>query len=129
MYTYFFKETDRNGYITTYSCHHPRWIRGIPKGQLMRLFRNCTGLDEFNNQAEVLIERYVAKGYKERKLRDIKLQVLALDRKELLKDKSKKDGDFGTVFLTNYSSHYKQFEQIVKKYWPILFRDTTGLLV
>lgn len=33
----FFKETDRNSYIPTAICHHPKWLGGIPKGQLMRV--------------------------------------------------------------------------------------------
>lgn len=37
----FCKNTDRNGYIPTNSCRHPQWIGNIPKGQLMRIYRNC----------------------------------------------------------------------------------------
>lgn len=28
----FFKEVDKNGYISTRSCHHPGWIKSIPRG-------------------------------------------------------------------------------------------------
>lgn len=30
----YFKDVDRNGYVFTRSCYHPRWIGAIPKGQL-----------------------------------------------------------------------------------------------
>lgn len=36
----FFKVTDRNGYIPTSSCHHPKWKCNIPKGQRLRIHRN-----------------------------------------------------------------------------------------
>ena len=52
----FFKKTDRNGYISTSSCHHPQWIGNIPKGQLLRVRRNCRRLEDFDIQAEVLKE-------------------------------------------------------------------------
>lgn len=30
----FFKDVDRNGYISTRSCYHPGWIKAIPKGTI-----------------------------------------------------------------------------------------------
>lgn len=33
----FFKKADHNGYIPTNSCHHPKWVGNVPKGQLMRI--------------------------------------------------------------------------------------------
>uniref|UniRef100_A0A8C5LZ93 Reverse transcriptase domain-containing protein n=1 Tax=Leptobrachium leishanense TaxID=445787 RepID=A0A8C5LZ93_9ANUR len=33
----FFKEVDTNTYINTTSCHNPSWLKGVPKGQFMRL--------------------------------------------------------------------------------------------
>lgn len=59
----FFKVTDRNGYIPTSSCHHPRWKANIPKGQLLRLRRNCNSAEDFKIQADVIIDRFKEKGY------------------------------------------------------------------
>lgn len=64
----FFKETDRNGYIPSSSCHHPRWKGNVPKGQLMRLRRNCDLTADFNKQADVLIQRFQEKGKKDMQL-------------------------------------------------------------
>lgn len=50
----FFKSTDRNRYIPTDSCHHPNWLKAIPKGQFQRIRRNCFHLEDFQSQANIL---------------------------------------------------------------------------
>ncbi|KAM8967064.1 collagen alpha-6(VI) chain [Pelodytes ibericus] len=47
----YFKPSDGNGYIDYSSCHHPSWLNNIPKGQMMRLKRNCTSDGEFLGQS------------------------------------------------------------------------------
>lgn len=37
----FYKQIDRNEYVFTSSCHHPKWIGNIPKGQMMRICKIC----------------------------------------------------------------------------------------
>lgn len=56
----FFKETDRNSYIPTSSCHHQRPVYSTPN---TRLRRNCHADSDFFEQAEKLIERFLDKGY------------------------------------------------------------------
>lgn len=58
----FFKGTDRNGYIPTASCPHPKWLGAIPKGQLMRIRRNCAKTEDYVKQSELLINRFKEKG-------------------------------------------------------------------
>lgn len=36
----YFKETDRNSYISITSCHYKPWIANISRGQYMRIRRN-----------------------------------------------------------------------------------------
>lgn len=59
----FFKPTDRNSYLPTQSGHHPLWLKNSPKGQIVRVKRNCSQTDDFNSQSKVLTERFKAKGY------------------------------------------------------------------
>lgn len=54
----FFKETDRNSCIPTASCHHPKWLGGIPKGQLMRVRRNYDSLGEYMTQSDVVVANF-----------------------------------------------------------------------
>lgn len=40
----YLKPMYRNSYLSIRSGHHPAWIRNIPKGQMLRVRRNCTEL-------------------------------------------------------------------------------------
>lgn len=77
----------------------------------MWIRRNYKDLKEFNNQAAMLIERFIAKSFRADMLRDIKKDIEILDREVLLKDKPKKEADFGSVFITDYSKQSKQFKE------------------
>lgn len=68
-----FKETDRNRYIPTASCHHPKWIKAILKGQLMRLRRNCDNDDDFEIKDNMIMDSFREKGNENRL--EIKLRV------------------------------------------------------
>lgn len=59
----YLKPTDRNSYLSIRSGHHPAWIRNIPKGQMLRVRRNCTELEDCFEQAETLKEKFIQKGY------------------------------------------------------------------
>lgn len=46
-----------NSYLHDGSCHHPTWKRNIPKGQFLRLQRNCTRDTDYIVQSKVLFEK------------------------------------------------------------------------
>lgn len=120
----FFKETDRNGYIPNSSCHHPRWKGNIPKGQLMRLRRNCDLIADFDKQADMLIQRFQEKGYAANTLAKLKSDVMKMDRKTLLNNTRKRRNEQGEIlFITGYNNQYKDVERIIHRYWPILQED------
>lgn len=54
-------------------------------------------------------------------------QVLNMDRQCLLEDKLKRSSEIrnNVAFLTDFNRDYKSFEQIVRRYWPILLREKT----
>lgn len=117
----FFKGTDRNGYIPISSCHHPRWKVNIPKGQLLRLRRNCDSAEDFLTQADTNIERFKKKGYSPQALAKLKEKMSKVDQKNLLVQKNKAtNSQQNMAFITGFNTQYKEFEFIFKKYWPIL---------
>lgn len=121
----FFKETDRTGYIPTASCHHPKWLGAIPKGQLMHIPWNCTNLNDYVQQSELVVNRFKEKGNHNDLLVPIQAQVTNMDRQCLLRDKLKKSNNHMNkiAFLTNFNRDYRSLEHIVRRYWPILLRD------
>lgn len=58
----FFKPTNHNGYMPTSSCHHPKLKGNIPKGQLMKLRRNCCILRDFEMQADTMLKEIWGEG-------------------------------------------------------------------
>lgn len=91
----------------------------------MRLHWNCTDKEEFNNQADLIIDRFKSKGYKDPPLQEIKYKVQNMERVDLLKDKTQKRNDHAMIFLTIYNSNYKDFEKVVCKHWHVLLRGNT----
>lgn len=120
----YFKNTDRNSYIPTDSCHHEAWLRSVPKSQLIRLKRNCSDHEEFLAQADVLIGRFLEKGYSEVSLKTTLDEVATLDRRTLLNHKvPNMDRAPSVPFITTYSLQHRNVARLVKKYWHVLQND------
>lgn len=122
----FFKLTYRNGYIPLDSCHHPSWLSAVPKGQFLRLRRNCTDLVEFHREAEILRSRFLAKGYDSGSLDLTIKEVGTRDRQTLLCERPPTMNireDFGLAFLTTFSSQHWAIKRIIKKHWPLIRND------
>ncbi|XP_075207802.1 uncharacterized protein LOC142312700 [Anomaloglossus baeobatrachus] len=63
----FRKPTSTNSFLH-YSSFHPEHLRrGIPKGQFLRLRRNCSNNVEFCEQSKELTRRFQARGYPKKK--------------------------------------------------------------
>lgn len=119
----YFKNTDRNGYIPVRSCHHPRWKMAIPKGQFMRIKRNCTIHQDYMEQTDVLVQTFKDKGYSHDLLLKVREQVGNMDRNALLATKKKEEKDYNVNFITGFNKQFKYLEQSIKKYWPILQKN------
>lgn len=116
----FFKSTDRNGYILVISCHHPKWKENVPKGQLMRLRRNCHNVKDFNVQ----MNKFIDKGYQEETLTKLKVEIMNMDRNSLLVKRNRSnDSQTDVAFITGFNNQYRSIERIIRKYWPILKSD------
>ncbi|XP_053571161.1 oxidative stress-induced growth inhibitor 2 isoform X2 [Bombina bombina] len=126
----------RNTILRADSCHAPHTQRGIPKGQYLRLRRNCSSLKLYIKQAEELTKRLVARGYKRSLLLKVKSQVMRMDRSLLLNSKTanstpnshNKDITRSTpkediCFVTSYSNQFYTITRIIKKYLPVLNGD------
>lgn len=79
-----FKEVSRNSYLPITSCHHKPWLFNIPKGQLVRIRRNCTKDADFNTQANLIGQRFVTKGYEEAQIRRHIQSIQTMDRKQMI---------------------------------------------
>lgn len=86
-----FKNVDRNSYLPLESCHHRNCLYNIPKGQLMRLRRNCTNKSDFLAQAENMGHRFIKKGYDNQFVKRKITEVAEMNRNEFIKDRKKQE--------------------------------------
>lgn len=63
----------------------------IPKGQLIRLRRNCTTKTDYEQQADFIGERFIDKGYQRSFLQQKIEEVGNIERENLLKNKEKEE--------------------------------------
>lgn len=80
----YFKETDRNSFIPLTSCYHKSWLAAVPKAQFQRIRQNCAEISEFYQQALVLKQRFLNKGYQEYEIDETIANVAARDRRDML---------------------------------------------
>ena len=119
-----FKNVDMNSYLSTDSCHFKPWLFNIPKGQLVRLRRNCTYESDYSLQADMIGLRFKEKGYEESWIKGQIDTVKKLDRKEMLQDKPKKcQQQTAPVLILDYNSQYKDVAKLIGRHWHILKGD------
>uniref|UniRef100_A0A8C5MP74 Reverse transcriptase domain-containing protein n=1 Tax=Leptobrachium leishanense TaxID=445787 RepID=A0A8C5MP74_9ANUR len=120
----FFKPVDCNNFIDKTSCHLDKWLEGVPKSQILRLRRNCTDINIFDEQTERLQEAFKEKGYDPDTLEETRKEIRKRDRTDLLKYKTRSDTQKPQLpIIYTYNQQNKAIRKIISKYWPILRQD------
>lgn len=121
----YFKPTDRNSYLTINSGHHPTWICNIPKGQILRVRRNCTELEDYHTQVKILRDKFIQKGYQEKMLSKTIQEIANTPRDHCFGKKQPvaMSDQHQMRFITGFHFQFKDVEAIFKKHWHILSRD------
>lgn len=94
-----FKDTDRNSYIPTTRGHHPKWLAGIPKGQLMCIERSYDLKEDYEEQSKILIDSQ-KKDMNNNIYKKSNKPWIIWSREELLSHKHKKNEEFDSVDST-----------------------------
>uniref|UniRef100_A0A8C5PEB8 Reverse transcriptase domain-containing protein n=1 Tax=Leptobrachium leishanense TaxID=445787 RepID=A0A8C5PEB8_9ANUR len=111
----FFKEVDTNTYIDYTSCHHSTWLKGVPKGQFVRLRRNCTDTETFKEQANTLKKDFVEKGYRATDLDEAISSIMHKDRGDLLKYKPRTQEDGEEIrFICDFNSKANNIKKFLR---------------
>ena len=119
-----FKSVDSNSYLSLNSCHHKSWLLNIPKGQLVRIKRNCTNNTDFLTQAEFIGARFKNKGYSDNFIDEQIQSVAGLDRNTMLQGNIKKQRDMmAPAIILDYNIQHKDVEKLIKRHWHILKED------
>uniref|UniRef100_A0A8C5PUJ4 Reverse transcriptase domain-containing protein n=1 Tax=Leptobrachium leishanense TaxID=445787 RepID=A0A8C5PUJ4_9ANUR len=121
-----FKDVDCNSFIERRSCHLPQWLNAVPKGQFLRMKRNCTNISDFDIQSTKLRSDCAEKGYNIQTLEDTRAEVRQMERLDLLKKKKKNpilNPMESIPFIFSYNPLNKDIRRSIKKHWPILQKD------
>lgn len=122
----YFKTVERNSYIPVNSCHHEPWLINIPKGQFIRLRRNCSDNNEYLKQAQLMGQKFEDKGYNKEFIAEKIKEINQTPREVLIQDKIKDNKDNNDIpLIMNYSIQHKKMERIIRKHWPLLKSDKT----
>ncbi|XP_063810519.1 toll-like receptor 7 [Pseudophryne corroboree] len=125
------KPTDTNNYISKESEHHINWLNGIPKGQFLRIRRNCSEDTVCTSQINELKNAFIEKGYQPENLGTIQIEIMNKGRTSLIHNKKQKKNDDKFCnhsqwsFITGYDHQYKKMELIIRKHWNLLCLDDT----
>ncbi|CAJ0945806.1 unnamed protein product [Ranitomeya imitator] len=110
--------------LLRWESNHPRPLkRGIPKGQYLRLRRNCSDISNFKEQADDLRRRFLERGYPDHVLNEAYKSSLTKERRDLLVQKTLKSEEGTTRFITRFSNGAEEIRKILQKHWQILCMD------
>lgn len=113
------KPTAGNSYLHVHSCHYPKWIKNIPKGQFCRLRQNCTRDIDYAASSISLKKKFADKLYPN----DLVDEACTFYSKGKPVRPKKSEIDHSTRFITTFHFQYRKMEKIMSKHWDILLQD------
>ncbi|KAL2095452.1 hypothetical protein ACEWY4_010171 [Coilia grayii] len=119
------KATDRNSLLMHSSYHPPSMKKSLPYSQFLRVRRICSTDNEFENQAKVVYDRFINKGYDTDNLNTCLLKARESTRCTLLEKQVHKSDEQRIALVNTFSPFSNDIKHIVKKYWHILSSDPT----
>lgn len=108
----YIKSTAVNSYLLYNSCHNPKWINNIPKGQFCRLRQNCTRENDYVDQSLLLKKKFKDKDYPEAHV-DQAFQYYLKGKPPKV---SHEQNNYTARFITIFHCNFKKMENILKRH-------------
>ncbi|XP_056397544.1 uncharacterized protein LOC130292572 [Hyla sarda] len=112
--------------LLNWKSHHPYALKkGIPKGQYLRVKRNCSSPASFHSEANELRKRFKLRGYPDRILKQAYVQTKDLDRVTLLRSKPR-DQDQNPPpirIVGTFDAAAREVRNVISNHWSILKTD------
>ncbi|CAJ0966643.1 unnamed protein product [Ranitomeya imitator] len=121
--TLFRKPTAANGLLRWENYHPTPLKRGIPKGQFLRLRRNCSENGDYHNKARDLKKRFTDHGYPRALLEEANQYAKTMDRTTLLHPRKKGNETPKTRLIGIFDDQQERVMGILRKHWGILRTD------
>ncbi|XP_077123799.1 uncharacterized protein LOC143781196 [Ranitomeya variabilis] len=121
--TLFRKQTATNS-VLHYSSFHPSHLRNsIPKGQFLRVRRNCSTLTDFHDESRQLTNRFHERGYPRRIVSRAFEASRQKSREEVLKTQQRASKDQLSL-VARYNNQWDDVRRLMKANWGILLSDS-----
>ena len=111
------KETDRNMYLLTSSCHPNHVTENIPYSLALRIVRICSRTEARDQRLEELKNLLLSRDYKAAIIDAAIKKAKAIPRAEALKKVERDAGSTRPVFVVNYHPGLPNIPTMVKKHW------------
>ncbi|XP_073529686.1 uncharacterized protein [Phyllobates terribilis] len=94
LQTRIFRKPTATNNLLSWDSHHPLTLRrGIPKGQYLRVRRNCSSPELFNTHLRHLRNRFIERGYPIKTLSEAFENAASSNRSDLLRPRCDRGGD------------------------------------
>ena len=142
----FEKPTAAHRYLHHTSYHVPHIKTSLPKSQFLRIRRVCSSLDSYRLHAKRFIDFFVKRGYKKDRLEHTILEVMNMDREEMLSPQRATQTENKRTPLvitwnhkftniskiihnqyTNFAEKYPQFKETFPEPPIVAYRNTKNL--
>jgi hypothetical protein len=111
------KETDRNQYLLTSSCHPAQTCANIPFSLGLRIVRICSSIEQRDERLLELKEMLSSRGYSDRMIKSAIERARHIPRDIALKKVSKNKAKNRPIFAVTYDPRLPPIQNIQAKHW------------
>ena len=117
------KETDRNQYLLTSSCHPAHTTQNIPFSLALRIVRICTLPEDREKQFLELSNLLLSREYKSGVIKNAIEKARVIPRSEAIKRMVRKKTNQRPVFVIYYDPRLPSIAKIVSRHWRTMKQD------
>ena len=117
------KETDRNQYLLTSSCHPAHTTQNIPYSLALRIVRICSQPEDRERRFEELKNLLLARDYKLGVIQNAIHKARLIPRLEALRKVERPKNNQRPVFVIGYDPRLPSITQIVNRHWRTMQQD------
>ena len=117
------KETDRNQYLLTSSCHPAHTTQNIPYSLALRIVRICSQPEDREQRFEELKNLLLARDYKPGIIQTAIQRARSIPRSEALKKVERQKHSQRPVFVIGYDPRLPSINQIINRHWRTMQQD------
>lgn len=120
----FTKPTEKFQYLHQNSNHAKSCFKSFIKGEGIRILRNTSDPDNFNERINLFTEKLIQRGYKIAFVNKILRNISHTERLNKLTNKetsiNKNTDNYNISFITQYHANAENLQTIIRKHWHLI---------